>query len=62
MFTSIVAFIISIVWCLRVVDLNWLVDVTDFISMSKSKVDVVCPTCMAGNNLGIKSALAQNTL
>ena len=35
------------------------VDVANFVSMCKGKVDVICPTCMASDNLGIKSALTQ---
>lgn len=34
------------------------VDVAYFVSMGEGKVDVICPTCMAGDNLGVKSALA----
>lgn len=40
-------------------NLDWLVDVANFISMGEGKVDVICPTCMASDNLGIKSALTQ---
>lgn len=35
------------------------IDVTNFVSMGEGKVDVICPTCMASDNLGIKSALTQ---
>ena len=41
---------------------NWFVDVTHLIGMSKDKVDVICPTCMASDNLGVKSTLAQDSL
>ena len=58
-FTSIVALIICVVRSLRVMNLDWLVDVANFISMGEGKVDVICPTCMASDNLGIKSALTQ---
>lgn len=57
-FTSIIALIICVVRSLRVMNLDWLVDVANFISMGEGKVDVICPTCMASDNLGIKSALA----
>jgi hypothetical protein len=57
-FTSIVALIICVVRSLRIVNLDWLVNIADFVSMGKGKVDVICPTCMAGDNLGVKSALA----
>ena len=42
-------------------NLDRLVDVANFISMGEGKVDVICPACMAGDNLGVKSALAQDS-
>lgn len=38
------------------------VDVANFVSMGKGKIDVICPTRMTSDNLGVKSTLAQNTL
>ena len=61
-FTSIVAFIICVVRSLRVMNFDRFIDVADFVSMGKGKVDVICPTCMAGDNFGVKSALAQDSL
>lgn len=40
-------------------NLDWLVDVANFVSMGEGKVDVICPTCMAGDNFGVKFALTQ---
>ena len=61
-FTSIVALIICVVRSLRVMNFDWLIDVANFISVSKGKVDVIRPTCMAGDNFRVKSALAQDSL
>ena len=61
-FTSIVALIICVVGSFGVMNLDWLVDVTHLIGMSKGKIDVICPTRMTSDNLGVKSTLAQNTL
>ena len=61
-FTSIVALIICVVRSLGVVNFDRFVDVANFVSMGESKVDVIRPTCMAGDNLGVKSALAQDSL
>ena len=61
-FACVVALIVSIIWCLRVMNFDWFVDVTHFIGMSKDKVDVICPACMPGDNFGIKPTLTQNAL
>lgn len=57
-FTSIIALIICIVRSFGVMNFDRFVDVAYFVSMGEGKVDVICPTCMAGDNLGVKSALA----
>ena len=61
-FTSIVALIICVVRSLRVMNFDRFVDVANFVSMRKGKVDVIRPTCMAGDNFGVKSTLTQNAL
>ena len=61
-FACVVALIVSIIWCLRVMNFDWFVDVAHLIGMSKDKVDVICPACMPGDNFGIKSTLTQNAL
>ena len=61
-FASIITLVICVVGSFGVMNFDWFVDVTHLIGMSKYKVDVICPACMPGDNFGIKSTLAQNTL
>ena len=58
-FARVITLVICVVGSFGVMNFDWFVDVTHFIGMSKDKVDVICPTCMASDNLGIKSALTQ---
>lgn len=43
-------------------NLDRFVDVANFVSMGEGKVDIIRPTCMAGDNFGVKSTLAQDSL